>query len=259
MKEVIKSLGRAWFRAQGYFPAQVDGQPYRMDPYHFAFWRAYSKGYWEPETLKVISRFTSPETSYVDVGAWIGPTVLHGATQAKHVYCFEPDPTALRYLNWNLDQNNVRNVSRFGLALAAEPGVFQISTFGEEPGDSKSSLLESASDYATDVWAITWDEFLQRSNPQDVSLIKIDVEGAEFDLVPTMRSYLQEKRPALLLSTHAPYLNGGRQEAMTKLAQALDFYPHVYSEDLQPMSKDQLMSQAACDGFGSYLFTDERL
>jgi FkbM family methyltransferase len=259
MKEFIKALGRAWFRAKGYFPAQVDGQPYQVDPYHFAFWRAFSKGYWEPATLQIISRFTSPDTSYVDVGAWIGPTVLHGAAQAKHVYCFEPDPTALRFLNWNLDLNNVRNVTRFGLALAAKPGVFQISTFGEEPGDSKSSLLESGSDYATDVWAITWDEFLEKSQPENVSLIKVDVEGAEFDLLPTMTSYLQENKPALFLSTHAPYLPSGRAEAMAQLAQALAFYPYVYSEDLQPIDRAQLSSPEACEVFGSYLFTFEKI
>jgi len=255
--ELVKSAGRAFYRAKGYFPATIRGKDYKLDPYHFAFWRAAAQERWEPSTLDAISRYLTPSSTYIDIGAWIGPTVLHAARQCARVYCFEPDPTALRFLNWNIDLNELHNVHAFGVAMAAEPGLFRMATFGDNPGDSQTSLLQSKAENFVEVLAITWADFLQKAKPENVTLIKIDVEGAEFDLVPTMRDYLEAERPALFLSTHAPYLDADkRKAAMAGLSEALAFYPKVFDEFLNPIDREELLSDTAAEAFGTYLFTD---
>lgn len=248
------------FGQKGISSATIDGESYKLDPYHFAFWRAAEKGYWEPEPLNLIAALTDPEKGYIDIGSWIGPTVLQGARTSRKVFCFEPDPTALRFLNWNLDLNNIRNVSRFGMALAAQPGVLSISSFGEGQGDSQSSLLKGQTESSVDVWAIIWDEFLEKANPGPVSLIKMDIEGAEFDVLPTMIDYLQRQRPAFLLSTHAPYLpENARGKAMQDVADLLSFSSHVYDEGRNPIDLAELKTPAAADQFCSYLFVSDPL
>lgn len=254
----VKSAGRAYYRAKGFFPATIRGNDFKLDPYHFAFWSAASQERWEPSTFDVITKYLSPEATYIDIGAWIGPTVLHAAKQCKQVYCFEPDPTALRFLNWNLDLNELHNVHALGVAVAAEAGLLKMATFGDNPGDSKTSLLQNEAQYFVHVLAITWAEFVQKAQPENVSLIKIDTEGAEFDLVPTMREYLEDNRPALFLSTHAPYLDEAkRMDAMAALLDALSFYPNIYDEFLKPIGRDEFLSRKASEEFGTYLFADD--
>ncbi|TNF22549.1 MAG: FkbM family methyltransferase [Rhodobacteraceae bacterium] len=253
----VRSSGRAYYRARGHFPATIRGTEYKLDPYHFAFWRAAAQERWEPGTLDAITTYLTPESTYVDIGAWIGPTVLHAARRCARVYCFEPDPTALRFLNWNLDLNGLHNVHSFGLALAAEPGLCRMATFGDNPGDSQTSLLQTEAEHFVEVLAITWADFLAKARPENVTLIKMDVEGAEFDLVPTMCAYLEAERPALLLSTHGPYLDADkRKAAMAGLSEALAFYPNVFDENLASIDRAELLSDAAAEGFGTYLFTD---
>lgn len=258
MKELIKSIGKAYFRARGFYPATIRGKAYRLDPYHIAFWRAAAQERWEPSTFDAISKYLKPTSTYVDIGAWIGPTVLHAAQICERVYCFEPDPTALRFLNWNLDLNQIRNVSSFGVAVAAESGVFPMATFGDNPGDSMTSLLQTESEHFIHVLAISWAEVSTRLDLGNVDLIKIDIEGAEFDLVPTMLPYQKKHRPAIFLSTHAPYLaEDTRQKRMQDLCDALSFYPKIYDEFLKPITAADVTSKAASEAFGTYLFANE--
>lgn len=258
MKNLIKSAGKAYFRARGHYPSKIQGRSVRVDPYHIAFWRAVAKDRWETSTFDVISRYLTPESTYIDVGAWIGPTVLHAAQQCKTVYCFEPDPTALRHLNWNIELNKLRNVNVFGAALAANGGMFQMASFGGEAGDSMTSLLQTESEHFIKVLALTWQDFLADAQIEDFDLIKVDVEGAEFGLIPTMVEELKEKKPALFLSTHAPYLPAeDRQAGMAALVDALSFYPLVFDEFLNPIDPEEIKTTEAANAFGTYLFTFE--
>ena len=50
------------------------------------FWRRVGSGLWEPQTFEVFERFLRPDRSYVDIGAWIGPTVLYGAMLSRRAH-----------------------------------------------------------------------------------------------------------------------------------------------------------------------------
>jgi hypothetical protein len=60
---------------------------------------------WEESTFTIFDRFLNTNSSYLDVGAWIGPTILYGAQKAEHVYAIEPDPVAYQELTRNLQLN----------------------------------------------------------------------------------------------------------------------------------------------------------
>jgi FkbM family methyltransferase len=215
---------KAYYRVRGYFTGSLADEQFRFDPYHSKFWRRATLGTWEPETLQVLADHLDKERDYLDIGAWIGPTVLYGARKARKVIAFEPDPTAFRYLAWNLELNGIANVSAFPVALSQGFGVARMASFGGEAGDSMTSLLNDAA-HGTDVLTIGWDDFVAATDLSKVSLVKMDIEGAEFEVLPHLIPWLKEHRPALLLSTHAPYLEDGvRQNRMAKLADSLSFY-----------------------------------
>ncbi len=72
-------------------------------PLFQGFWNNFYK--WEPDTFDIFDRFLNKQYSYLDIGAWIRPTVLYGVNRAKHVYAIEPDPIAYRELLKNIQLN----------------------------------------------------------------------------------------------------------------------------------------------------------
>ena len=138
-----------------------------------------------PRPLPCWISILSPDSDYLDIGAWIGPTVLYGASKARHVWCFEPDPTAYPYLAWNLDLNGFENVSAFGVALSDQFGVARMASVRGEPGDSTSSLLHDGA-HGSDALTIAWDQFEAVNDLSGVSLVKMDIEGAEFFVLPSV-------------------------------------------------------------------------
>ena len=69
------------------------------------FWEKFAQGIWEPVTVRVIDTLLAPGSTHIDVGAWVGPTVLLAATKAKRVLAFEPDPVAYAELEKDVALN----------------------------------------------------------------------------------------------------------------------------------------------------------
>lgn len=251
---MLTQARKMFYRARGYYAGTLNGEPFRLDPYHSKFWRKASEGRWEPETFTVLDQHLSPDQDYLDIGAWIGPTVLYAARRARHVWCFEPDPVAYRHLVWNLELNDIRNVSAFSVALSDGFGVTRMASAHGEAGDSTSSLLHDGN-HGTDALTIGWDQFAAAVDLSNVSLVKMDIEGAEFGVLPSLIPWLKSARPALFLSTHTPYLDAAsRPKAMNQLADSLSFYRHSQDPFTGETGKPALTGQRALTQFPTFLF-----
>ncbi|WP_281971889.1 FkbM family methyltransferase [Ruegeria faecimaris] len=238
---MLTQARKMFYRARGYYAGSLNGEPFRLDPYHSKFWRKASAGAWEPETFAVLDRYLTPDSDYLDIGAWIGPTVLYGARKARHVWCFEPDPTAFRHLAWNLDLNDIRNVSAFGVALSDQFGVARMASVRGEPGDSTSSLLHDGV-HGTDALTIEWDQFEAVNDLSRVSLVKMDIEGAEFAVLPSLLPFLKKHRPALYISLHSPLLaEEDRLIRTSQLLESLAFYTEIQDENGHPLKVEELL------------------
>jgi FkbM family methyltransferase len=254
----FKTLPGALFRALGHYPTRLRDQRLRVDPNHWRFWRKAARGQWEPETLRLLEEQLSAEMVVCDIGAWIGPTTIFAARRCRHVYCFEPDTTAYAELLHNLQLNHLENVTPFNIALSASEGLRSLASFGGLPGDSRSSLL-AAPDDASSVRALSlsWARWLALAQSPRVDFLKIDIEGGEFELLPSMASYLAERRPRLLLSTHAPYLApAARAGTMHALIAALACYRNCVDENRRPVLREALLEPAATEHFRTLFFTD---
>jgi FkbM family methyltransferase len=254
---VLTALRKMVYRARGHYAGRLGGESFRLDPYHSKFWRRAGAGTWEPETFAVLDQHLSADRDYLDIGAWIGPTVLYGARRARHVWCFEPDPTAFHYLAWNIDLNRLDNVSAFAVALSDGFGVARMASFGGEAGDSMTSLLNAGGSGGTDALTIGWDAFAGSVDLSRVSLVKIDIEGAEFSVLPTLVPWLKAQRPALYLSTHAPFLDPETRAArMAALADALGFYGRWRDGAGRDTAPGALTATPALERFETWLLND---
>lgn len=254
----FKKLPGALFRALGHYPTQLRGLSLRVDPNHWRFWRKAGRGLWEPETLAILERQLSAQMIACDIGAWIGPTVMLAARRCRHVYSFEPDPTAYAELLRNLQLNAVRNVTAFNLALASSDGLRKVASFGGAPGDSRTSLLAATDDASTaEVLCLSWARWLEIARPPRIDFLKVDIEGGEFELLPDMAGYLAEHRPQMLLSTHAPYLAAAaRAPMMRRLRDSLRGYRRCANERNEDVGIDALLAPEAGERFRTFFLTD---
>lgn len=215
------------------------------------------KGRWEPRTLQILSDYLTPTSVFYDIGAWIGPTVLYAAPRCRSVYCFEPDYVAYQYLLWNLRLNRLQNVLPFNIALSIQDGIEGMSSFGDEAGDSQSSLLNPHENYGMEVLCLTFNTWLDMVKPDKADFIKMDIEGAEFDLLPAMADYIERYKPVIYLSTHAHLLpEPEKKEKMQNLASLAEKFDRCLNENLVPVSVEELWSESALQRPRTFLWCD---
>lgn len=126
----------------------------------------------------------------VDVGANIGNHAMFWAVfTAAKVECFEPNPEAIEILNQNVSGFGDRVVVH-GHALGAKSGLVGMSRVDGNLG--ATSVCMDASD---GVSICTLDDV----RLSDVSLLKIDVEGMEPDVLAGARTLLSTWKPVVWL------------------------------------------------------------
>jgi FkbM family methyltransferase len=164
-----------------------------------SFWDWYESDDWEPETVAVYDRFLRAGATYVDLGAWIGPTVLLAASKAGRIVCAEPDPQAYPVLLENLALNPevAAKTTAFPVAIGASDGEVVLSSQGEG-GDSNSSVMRPGDAGARwTVEQVTMATLLERAAIASPDFVKVDVEGAEYDIVTML-----VRAPALFVAMH---------------------------------------------------------
>jgi FkbM family methyltransferase len=222
----------------------IEGTPIRVRlGRNDAFWGRYEAGVWEPDTQAVFRRFIDKQHSYIDVGAWIGPTLLQGCQLARRAYGIEPDPVAYAELAENIEDNRVitGNVQLFNICIAPVSGKVSFGS-RREGGDTMSSLLFSGAKTSWMVDGMNFQEWTEQNEIGDCNFIKIDIEGGEYSVLPTMAKYLRRQRPTLLLSLHpcfigdlaAKSIEGRFRRAIFRLRNTMNllkivqFYRHMY-------------------------------
>lgn len=155
---------------------------------------------YEPDKQKAIAALMPANGVFFDVGANIG---LHTYFVSKHfpstrIFCFEPLPDNLAYLNETISRNNIRNITVEGSAVSAKAGE---SFFDVSNSNFKGKL--SSEKTALRVSMITLDDFV-RENKVYPDLIKIDVEGAEEDVLLGAAAMIKQCTPAFIIELHNP-------------------------------------------------------
>jgi FkbM family methyltransferase len=122
---------------------------------------------------------------FVDVGANIGAVSLFVDSFNKDreddnkikVYAVEPEPNNLYLLNQNIQNNPTENITIVSNAIWHEEAMVSISNRG-----GNSSIVDTEED-SSEVLAITLETLFSTYDIKEVDVMKIDIEGAEFDLI----------------------------------------------------------------------------
>jgi FkbM family methyltransferase len=172
----------------------------------------YAPGGYEPDVAAALTRLVEPGDTCVDAGAHYGYFTLLLAKlcgPGGHVYSFEAEADNARVLRQNVRANRLQSrVSVERAAVAAREGEVELHA-SATGGSTEWTLLESfalrgeeqpTNRTAERTPAIRLDAYLADAPRFDV--LKMDIEGAEAEVIPTISELLERRRPAIVLEFH---------------------------------------------------------
>jgi len=174
------------------------------------FWNNLQRKHWEERTFGILDKYLKPGSVFIDIGCWEGPFTLYAASLGAVVHAIDPDEQAISGLNEHIKLNPglKENIHIHQFAITGENkevNLFERGRFG----DSASSLIERSRDTGKSYTVLgkTFASFIEENDIHYADLIKIDIEGGEFSVVPKMIEPLQMLGlPPLLLAFHSVYL-----------------------------------------------------
>jgi FkbM family methyltransferase len=164
---------------------------------------------YEPQTQQIFTQIIKPGMSVVDVGAHIGYYALLAAElvgDKGKVYAFEPDPSYYALLEKNIAANKINAiVESHRLAVSNQEGKFPLF-LGKSTGTSLFKVPDSTERTVT-IDVITLDKFFKARNWPPLHFIKIDVEGADKDVLEGMRDLITRNPDLkLIIEFNSSYL-----------------------------------------------------
>lgn len=200
-----------------FVPGLAGRFPYYGSAVHFPtgapiFREICQRGAFEPEIIDRLCKLARPGTTVFDVGANIGLMAIPvlRVCDTCRVVSFEPSPNSLPYLQATARESTFadRWIVR-GVALSSSSGELDF-TIGR-PEDALFEGFNSATRIANarviKVTVSTLDEEWRALDRPRVSVIKIDVEGAEGGVLAGASELLATQRPAVLLEWVDSYLS----------------------------------------------------
>jgi FkbM family methyltransferase len=156
-------------------------------------------GLYELDKQRLFNTLIKPGDVVFDVGANVGYYTLLSSVLVGpegKVFAFEPLPRNLALLRRHVEMNNLTNVTVFAGAVSDRNGTahFDAGAIPEMAHLSDRGEIE--------VRTFTLDSLLAEGVPTP-AVMKIDVEGAEIDVLNGARGMIEMRHPAMMVATHS--------------------------------------------------------
>ncbi|MGC8787462.1 MAG: FkbM family methyltransferase [Anaerolineae bacterium] len=121
----------------------------------------------------------------LDIGAGLGDFAVHVAKEhpSTTIYAYEPFPQSFALLQENLRLNRVENVQVFPYAVCAHTGPAPFHIASEAVAHSTASAQQGAPSECIEVPAITLDQLFAELQLSKCDYVKMDCEGAEYEIL----------------------------------------------------------------------------
>jgi FkbM family methyltransferase len=161
---------------------------------------------WEPQTTRLLLKLAAESSDDVLVGgAYFGDQAILLAKQiqaaGRRLHGFEPNPAQADLFEKNAQINGLTNVDVRRLGLWSESSVkLKLDGF-----DSFANAIAASSD-EEGFQTVTIDDYLLQQG-RKLSLIQMDIEGAELGALKGAKNCLENTGPDILFEVHRSYVD----------------------------------------------------
>ena len=189
-------------------------------------------GLYEPAKMAAVRHFLKPGMTFVDVGGNKGDFALLAAFltgQSGAVLCFEPERENCQWIHKSIELNGYKNIGLHEVALSDRDGTaplylgrksgWHTLLSGQQRSDAGIILVRTA----------MLDSILTKLSVGKIDVMKIDVEGAELQVLDGARKTLSaNSHIVLLLDIHPRMGVNPRQvgSVLTKMGFSLHAMDH---------------------------------
>jgi FkbM family methyltransferase len=195
---------------------------------------------WMYDVIRKLLERTSG--AFVDVGANIGQTLLKVKMADRHraYFGFEPNPVAVAYLQQLSARNRFTHTTIFPIGLSDHTAV--VTLFLKDDVDPSASIVAGFRrperySMSRGVAVHRGDDVLGQIGDLRVGVLKIDVEGAELDVIAGCARTITRDQPIIICevlpvydpTTEAGRLRRSRQQTLSALLAKLGY--EIYRAD----------------------------
>jgi len=144
--------------------------------------------------------------AFVDVGVNIGQTLIkaHSVNKNVNYIGFEPNAVCVHYVQELIKLNNIKNCKLIPVGVNDQSGVLKLNFFYSDETDSTASIIDNfrpgeSVDHFNYVPVFEY-RHLQSLLPEiGHCILKIDVEGAELEVLKTFGEWIMQCQPLIIL------------------------------------------------------------
>lgn len=167
--------------------------------------------------IETVQPYINPGSVVIDIGAHVGTMAIPMARYAGTLMAFEPMKENQKYLEMNIIKNAADNIIVFKNALGARKGTVSMSPV--DASNTGSNTVRGPGDIPM--------ETLDSYYFDNVSLIKIDVEGYEPDVLAGAGYTIEQNRPVVFFELFLPALRKRYKQPLALLEDSLPGYEFV--------------------------------
>jgi FkbM family methyltransferase len=195
------------------------------------------------EILYNLSKIITPNSTVIDIGAQVGNMSVAYSLFANKVISFEPNPATFDVLEKNSQLNS--NIIPFNYAVSDQEGPLQFhySDHGFCNGGfatrTEFGIGVTGHKIPIDVWAINLESFINENNIDvgNISLIKIDAEGHDKDILKTLNNIIYKHKPVLITEIYNG-LNSNEISDLLNVIHSLGY--KAYDEEVNHLNINNL-------------------
>jgi len=211
----------------------VQGNPKRLLPIYLCWGKIYLDikesrdmfarvlGRFEPNTHQAIETFLSKGSTFIDIGVNKGDYALLSARivgQHGKVFAFEPAPMNCSWIKKSIKLNGYTNIELHEIALSDANGSAELRLADRSCEHTLLPIQRGRVHQAIAVKIQTLDDFLETVGwTKPIAMIKIDVEGAELNVLKGATKTLSANKDIIVLMDIHPSLGVNPKDICTYL------------------------------------------
>ena len=210
------------------------------------------KKLYEPKLDNLLAMVPKNST-IIDVGANVGFLTLKFSRWVSNngrVIAIEPEPLNIKTLTQILKDKRIVNVDVINGAAAEKEGTLFLNIHPLNPADHRIS------ENGFPIKAFTIDGLLEASGRLPVSLIKIDVQGAELRVLEGAKKTIAKYRPIILIEIHDEALISAGYSAQSLIdiltSNSYELWDDQLNQSRPFSSKDHILREKV--GYADYIF-----